>query len=144
MIFLLVFVYWSLFNNVIIFDCIKLWSLSSFFIYDSLLVLLCVFIDNSLIVGSVSLIGVDKSDDFFVFQLIKPKFFFFFLEYQFFSFKLSLKLFSLPLKSSNFLISFFFYLRPLRFELLDLFFELINRVFVDFLLLCRSFFLFLF
>lgn len=138
---------WSLFNHIIILKSIKFGRLSSFFVYNSLLVLFLLFFHFSVNLGIIStvirLVRIDQPDYFFMLELIQSQFFLFLFQNQFFSLKFCPQLFSLPLKSTNLLIPLFLYLRPLTLQLLDLFLQLVNRVFVDLLLLSSSFFLFL-
>lgn len=138
---------WSLFNHIIILNSIKLGRLSSFFVYNSLLILFLLFfhfsVNLSIISTVIRLIGIDQPDYFFMLELIQSQFFLFLFQNQFFSLKFCSQLFSLSFKSTNLLIPLFLYLRPLTLQLLDLFLQLVNRVFVDLLLLSSSFFLFL-
>lgn len=138
---------WSLFNNIIILNSIKLGRLSSFFVYNSLLILFLLFFHFSINLGIIStvirLVRIDQPDYFFMLELIQSQFLLFLFQNQLFSLKFCPQLFSLSLKSTNLLIPLFLYLRPLTLQLLDLFLQLVNRVFVDLLLLSSSFFLFL-
>ena len=145
--FIIFWIYWSLFNHIIILNSIKLGRLSSFFVYNSLLILFLLFFHFRVNLGIIStvirLVGIDQPDYFFMLELIQSQFFLFLFQNQFFSLKFCSQLFSLSLKSTNLLIPLFLYLRPLTLQLLDLFLQLVNRVFVDLLLLSSSFFLFL-
>lgn len=145
--FIIFWIYWSLFNHIIILNSIKLGRLSSFFIYNSLLILFLLFfhfsVNLSIISTVIRLVRIDQPDYFFMLELIQSQFFLFLFQNQFFSLKFCSQLFSLSFKSTNLLIPLFLYLRPLTLQLLDLFLQLVNRVFVDLLLLSSSFFLFL-
>ena len=95
-------------------------------------------------IRSLLLVGIDKSDDFFVLKLVESNFLFFFFKDKFFPFQLSFKFFPLSLKGSDFLVAFFFNLGSLSLEFFNLFFELSNRVLIDFLLLRVAFLFFFF
>lgn len=90
------------------------------------------------------LVRVDESNNLFVFELIESKLFLFFLKNELFSFQLSFELLSLPFETPYFLLTFFLCLSSLAFQLLDLFLELIDCVFVDLLLLGWAFLLLFF
>lgn len=79
-----------------------------------------------------------------MFQLVQSKLFLFFLQNELLALKLIFKIFSLPFQSSNLLISFFFYLGTLTFQLFHFFFEFRDDLFVDFLSVWLLFFQFIF
>ena len=59
-----------------------------------------------LLAGGFILVRIDQPDDLFVFELVEPEFFLFFLQNEFFSFEFRLQLFPLPFEGPYFLVAF--------------------------------------